>query len=303
MTDRQTLLAEAGDLDWFHAMDLGEAQTPGRFAPGTPQNRTLYGVMSMLNGIDLEGLACLDVGTADGLIAFNMARRGAGRVVATDLPSEGRPSFRLARTLLGLEEDVELVGSTSFDNIVDRLGEQTFDVVVCAGVMYHMIHPFDAIIKARRLLRRNGLLVFQTRYHPEEDRPILDFNLGSGRLDQTNVFWVPSKSAVTGMLSLAGFQLLSIRTGTRHSFIATISKNVDLEEITQGPDLVLRQHEKGMAFTGISPTIKGEPSTASYEGARIESVIDDHEFVPDFPPHPVEDKPVVGSSYHKTFNA
>ena len=40
MTDRETLLGQVEDLEWFHAIDFGECQSPGRFPPGTPQNGT-----------------------------------------------------------------------------------------------------------------------------------------------------------------------------------------------------------------------------------------------------------------------
>ena len=126
MTDREELIRQAEEINWFHAIDFGDCQSPGRFTPGTPQNRTLFGVMDMLDQIDLTGLSCLDIGTADGLIAFNMASRGAARVVSTDLPPKGFSSFNTARELLNL--DVEMVGGTTFDNIIDKLGEHVFDV-------------------------------------------------------------------------------------------------------------------------------------------------------------------------------
>jgi SAM-dependent methyltransferase len=299
MADRDTLLDRAASIDWFHAIDFGDCQSPGRFPPGTPQNRTLFGIMDLLSHIDLTGLDCLDIGTADGLIAFNMALQGAARVVATDLPPNGRPSFNTARDLLSL--DVELAPATTFENIIDKLGEHRFDVVVCAGVMYHMLKPFDSILKARRLLKRNGLLLFQTRYHPEDTGATLDLNPASRRLDQLNVFWVPSRSAVTGMLALGGFQVLAARTGTRHKFITTLACNVDLEQITEAPGLIVKQHKgKGsMREPEFRRSLPKESSSALYRGPQNDAVIDDLNYEPDFPPHPATPKPAVGSSFHK----
>jgi 2-polyprenyl-3-methyl-5-hydroxy-6-metoxy-1,4-benzoquinol methylase len=292
MTDREKLLDQAAQIKWFHAIDFGDCQSPGRFEPRSPPNKTLFGVMDMLNQIDLTGLNCLDVGTADGLIAFNMASRGAARVVATDVPAEGRPSFRAARELLNL--DVELVGDTSFDNIIDKLGEHVFDVVVCAGVMYHMLNPFDCILKARRLLKRNGLLLFQTRYHAKDKRATLDFNPISRKLDQTNVFFVPSRSAVTGMLALGGFETLAVRTGTNHYFIATIARNADSSDLTGAPGLIGRQHEAGIPYPEFVSALPKEGSAAVYCGPQDDKVIDDKKYKPDFPPHPTEPKPSIG---------
>lgn len=297
MTDRKMLLSRAANIDWFHAIDFGDCQSPGRFTPGTPQNRTLFGIMDLLCKIDLTGHDCLDIGTADGLIAFNMAIRGAARVVATDIPPDGRPSFNTARELLNL--DIELYPATTFENIIDNLGEHVFDVVVCSGVMYHMLNPFDCILKVRRLLKRNGLFLFQTRYHPTDTQATLDFNPVSSRLNQLNIFWIPSKSAVTGMLALGGFQLLAVRTGNKHDYIATIARNVNLEEMTDAPGLILQQHKTGMRYPEFTRVLPKKSSMAIYGGPHCDTVIDDLNFKPDFPPHPIEPKKVIGSSFHK----
>jgi 2-polyprenyl-3-methyl-5-hydroxy-6-metoxy-1,4-benzoquinol methylase len=294
MTDRDALLSRAADLDWYHGIDFGDCQTPNR-APHAPQNATLFGVMDMLQHVDLTGLSCLDIGTADGLVAFNMAMRGAGRVVATDFSPVGRPTFHTARELLNL--DVEMLGGTTFDNIFDKVDEHSFDVVVCSGVLYHMLNPFDCVLKARRLLKRNGLLILQTRHHSKDTEPTLDFNLVSGRINMLGFFFTPSRTAVTGMLALGGFQLHAVRTGTKHEFIATISTNVDVQEITDAPELILRQHEKGIPYPEFRRELPGEPSAAVYRGPQDDVVIDDVNYKPDFPPHPTNPKSIIGSSY------
>ena len=54
---------------------------------------------------DLTGKHCLDVGTTDGFWAFEMERRGAASVLATDLCSpfqaKSRERFERAREALG----------------------------------------------------------------------------------------------------------------------------------------------------------------------------------------------------------
>src|SRR5262245_48163634 len=75
--------SEMEKIDWFHAIDFGGFQSRGRFAKGV-QNKTLLGVFDLMNGLDLTGRDCLDIGTVDGLTAFGMKAKGARRVVATD---------------------------------------------------------------------------------------------------------------------------------------------------------------------------------------------------------------------------
>ena len=92
---RQTLLVAAStdtaarDLSaevaahqlWYHTMELA----PGVVTPGWFDLRP---VIDRLPWPDVRGKRCLDVGTFDGHLAFELERRGAGEVVCTDLASE-----------------------------------------------------------------------------------------------------------------------------------------------------------------------------------------------------------------------
>ena len=96
---------------------------------------------------DLSGLTVLDVGAWDGFFSFECERRGAERVVAADwfawheAARGSKESFELAREALGSSvEDVEIrVEELS----PERVG--TFDLVLFAGVLYHVRDPLRAL--------------------------------------------------------------------------------------------------------------------------------------------------------------
>jgi len=67
--------SEMEKIDWFHAIDFGGFQSRGRFAKGA-QNKTLLGIFDLLNGLDLKGRNRLDIGTVDGLTAFDIKAKG-----------------------------------------------------------------------------------------------------------------------------------------------------------------------------------------------------------------------------------
>ena len=95
MTDHSSDFRQfCAEQRWFQAIDFGDVVSSGRFPPGTPQNRTLYGVMELLTAMDLSGGRVLDIGTTDGLIAFGAKALGAAEVVAVD--SYHRPTFGAA---------------------------------------------------------------------------------------------------------------------------------------------------------------------------------------------------------------
>src|SRR5260370_26442585 len=77
--DREALVREVGRYGWYHTIDLGEGVvTQGMFDHRPVLDRYMIPA-------SLAGLRCLDVGTMDGFWAFEMERRGAGEVIATDV--------------------------------------------------------------------------------------------------------------------------------------------------------------------------------------------------------------------------
>ena len=64
---------------WYHTIDLPEGvSTPGWF--------DLRPTVDRMPWPEVRGKRCLDVGTYDGFLAFELERRGASEVVATDIP-------------------------------------------------------------------------------------------------------------------------------------------------------------------------------------------------------------------------
>ncbi len=114
---------------------------------------------------------------------------------------------------------------------IARIGE--VDTVFCAGVLYHLPHPFDLLAALRRICRRT--LILRTSTIPEmpgmpnaavyypmlKEQPRRLWNLSSlGLLDQMGIsrefepdqgygnwFWGLTPSCVESMLATAGFRV------------------------------------------------------------------------------------------------
>ena len=65
---------------WYHTIELA----PGLVTPGWFDLRPIVDLMPWP---DVRGRRCLDIGTYDGFLAFEMERRGADEVVALDIGS------------------------------------------------------------------------------------------------------------------------------------------------------------------------------------------------------------------------
>src|SRR3954447_16366990 len=82
--------------EWWHVIDLPDGST-------TPGAWDLRPLAERIPWPDLTGKRCLDVGTADGFWAFELERRGAAEVLATDqgtfFGQKSRRNFEHARDL------------------------------------------------------------------------------------------------------------------------------------------------------------------------------------------------------------
>jgi len=116
----------------------------------------------------VRGKRCLDVGTYDGFYAFEMERRGAAEVVATDIPENEDWDFPAAVRLRGVQALREAAGEKGLgfeaakaalgSNVEKRLINAyhlspeemgTFDVVVCGSLLLHLRDPVRALESIR----------------------------------------------------------------------------------------------------------------------------------------------------------
>jgi tRNA (mo5U34)-methyltransferase len=202
---------------WYHTLELA----PGLLTPGWFDLRP---IADRLPWPDVRGKRCLDVGTYDGFLAFELERRGASEVVCTDLPDgqhwdwpadmraqgparlaalagpERGRGFEIARDALG--SAVRRVELSVYDLQPERLG--TFDVVVCGSLLLHLEEPLRALEAIRSvctgyLMSAEEVRLALSLLHPR--RPLAELN-GSGELCQ---WWVPTAAGHRRMLIAAGF--------------------------------------------------------------------------------------------------
>src|SRR5260221_14637644 len=151
------LQARVAALPWHHSIDLG-----GGVVTSGNKSATLCNNEAALifDRVDLKGRSVLDIGAWNGFFSFEAKRRGASRVLATDSycwshpDIQGRATFDIARSALGLEIDAQEIDAT--DLSAETVGE--FDVVLYLGVFYHRYDAIETLAKVARLAKQ-GLIV------------------------------------------------------------------------------------------------------------------------------------------------
>ena len=165
----------------------------------------------------LAGMTVLDIGAWDGYFSFEFERRGAKRVLAIDTFAWNGPGFecfQLAHGHFGSKVEYQRMDAHDLDPAV--VG--TFDLVFCAGVLYHLRHPLIALEKIRSVTA--GRLILETNSlipALHEWVPQITFFAGDERAHDFS--WhhggFPTRAWVASALAAAGF--------ARHEFVYTPS--------------------------------------------------------------------------------
>ncbi|MGB9245856.1 MAG: class I SAM-dependent methyltransferase, partial [Candidatus Acidiferrales bacterium] len=130
---------------------------PGLFTPG---DHTEIDPERCLDEIgvprNLSGLRALDIGTWDGPFAFELERRGAN-VTALDIQDPDITVFNAVKEIKN--SSATYVRCGVYDALPDDLG--TYDLVLFAGVYYHLKNPVLSLQRIRRLLKDGGALFIE----------------------------------------------------------------------------------------------------------------------------------------------
>lgn len=223
MTAETSALAEeVAAMRWYQSMALpGGIVTPGDYDMANALARIPFPAT-------LAGKRCLDVGTRDGFWAFEMERRGAAEVVATDLASQAEAdlaephppleagvrsqldarnaSFELAHRALG--SGVRWRALNVYDLSPEAVGR--FDFAFIGTLLLHLRSPLDALRAIRGVLGPAGVLM--------SNNPIsLPLTLSRPRWPAADLvmkpglpyFYVPNARGHVRMVEGAGFRVES----------------------------------------------------------------------------------------------
>lgn len=157
---REALQKEIDAIHWYHEFDFGDGLRAVSVSQADDHRRIWRFIESELDKIDFTGKSVLEIGCWDGFWSFYAERRGARRVVATDDVSQNWASgagLRLAKKLL--KSNIEINQSVSIYE-ASKLNE-TFDIILCLGVYYHLVDPFAGFAEVRHLMHDGSIAVFE----------------------------------------------------------------------------------------------------------------------------------------------
>jgi tRNA (mo5U34)-methyltransferase len=210
------LKEEIAKRRWYHRMDLGNGVT----TPGFPWEHVWEITRRARSAIDYKDKTVLDLGSWDGMWAFEAEMLGGALVVATDcsntwqLPAhEGMNNLLLVRQAL-FSQVVPLFNVSPYalrervDNALfsHPLLQDGFDIVQHLGLLYHLRDPLFSLAQSRSVLKDGGTLLLETAVSPGESMS-MRFNAGAGRFyDSFTTWWAPTLPCLLEMLRLSLFE-------------------------------------------------------------------------------------------------
>lgn len=221
---------------WYHRIYIGNGiYTLG----GRGYHEEVWSSFAKALPPSLTGLSVLDVGTNAGYFALQAKLRGATRVIGTEAIKIYWEQAEAIRKIWGLEVDYRVMDAHE----MTKLG-QRFDLVVFAGILYHLKNPLQVLEDIGSMC--SDAILLETEFIPDDPlncvvvrqgvpatlrpayRGIMKFMETTELNGDSTNWWVPDTECVMGMLRTAGFTYISepvIKNGCRLCLVASKRKD------------------------------------------------------------------------------
>jgi SAM-dependent methyltransferase len=202
-SEERSLLDRMRDYTFYHCVPIDEATT----TPGVEAIRVIQQpVLRWLGETPLEGKRVLDIGCRDGLFSFAAERSGASEIIGIDNDlSRAAVEFLIPV----LKSRVTMHQMNLLDLTPSTFGK--FDVIIFAGVLYHLRYPFWALKVIRDVMVPGATMLLETAfYRAHEDEALLHCPVGEeSPYEPTSVTFYNRKGLVDTLASL-GFETVSV---------------------------------------------------------------------------------------------
>ncbi len=159
---------------WYHKIELGD----GLVTPGRDYDKLWGNIRAVIDHIDYKDKNVLDVGSWDGMWAFEAEKRGASKVVASDTRSTGAENLLFAKYVL--DSKVFPLFNAPVQELSTRLKmrglDSEFDIIQHFGLLYHLRDPMLSLAQARAVMKEGAYLILETAGIQDNERSFMAFN-------------------------------------------------------------------------------------------------------------------------------
>ncbi len=195
--------SEAAQYGWGHTIDFGAFTQTGLLGSKYLE------LAGLLDGwdwwpTDLTGKVVADVGAFTGGLSLLMASRGATVVHAVDEVPEHLDQCRLLAETFGVDT-VQPVQASLYD-LPTSIEPGSLDVVLMAGVLYHLSDMLVGLALCARLLKPGGVLIVESNAVECFEHSYANF----GRYFE-GMWWQPTARCLQDLSELSGLGQADVR--------------------------------------------------------------------------------------------
>jgi SAM-dependent methyltransferase len=200
----EEIAAELEKYEFYHNLEVA----PGLSTKGTQwADNYVRAVAEILEGLPIKGKRVLDIGCRDGAHMFHAESLGAAEVIGID----NNPSRGLTNFLLPFKRSAAKAYALNlYDLSASTFG--TFDVVIFAGVLYHLRYPVWALRRIADILSPRGILLIEGGFiEAFGDLPVLFCPIGSDSPFEPSSVTFFNQAGLTDTLLSIGFSKIKLR--------------------------------------------------------------------------------------------
>jgi SAM-dependent methyltransferase len=196
-------LADRAQYGWGHTIDFGPFRVEGLLGE---KYLRLAGVLDSWGWwpADLSGLTVADVGCYTGGLSLLLAARGAEQVVAVD--EVGDHLEQVAFLAGALDTPNVRPVETSLYRLHDHVEPESLDLVLLAGVLYHLSDMLVGLVALQQLLRPGGVLIVESNAVECYDHSYANFGRYFG-----GMWWQPTALCIADLAEHAGLADADVR--------------------------------------------------------------------------------------------
>lgn len=203
MTEEEIIAKAESFGNWYHEIPLTPTYTTKSVM--TASKPIWEMIRRVRNGIAYKGKFVLDLGTMDGMWAFEAEGLGASETTGADIWQSAPMGRQRCEFAIKAKNSKVEVFLANVHNLPESWGH--FQIIQCLGMLYHVENPILALTEIRNHLDPNGVMLLETAVWTGGGKfPVVRLNTDRGVYCDHTTFWVPNLTALMDMLKLAGFE-------------------------------------------------------------------------------------------------
>jgi SAM-dependent methyltransferase len=262
----QAIKEEAGKYDFYHNIEI----VPGLLTAGLAwTDEYVKHITNVMKRFDFKGKRVLDIGCRDGAQSFMAEQLGASEVIGIDNDlSDGFTNFLVPF------KDSKVRAFECNVNCLSRQQVAEVDIVIFAGVLYHLRYPIWALRRIADVLKPDGILIIEGAFvEGFADLPLMFCPIGTDSPYEPTSVTFFNEAGISNTLQSIGFFGLQHHDTFNYAFGNEVEQNYLAEKFPRFFHEYSGHHRLSMCRKIFSCTKKWRTDDRRISSEYMETVL------------------------------